>query len=439
MLTARSRFAPRERCALMKQKARAEKSNPRRGKVAAMIVILSLALGGVSIAGWSSLFSSKEQIAPMALTPSTPAKEYYYAGGKLVATEQTEASGGCSYSINPASQNFAASGGSGSFNVNTTAGCAWTAMSNASWINVTGGTPGSGPGTVSYSVGVNSTASSRSGTITAAGQTYTVTQDAASGGCTYSISPTSQSVGAGSGTGPTPISVTTQAGCAWSATSNVGWIHITAGASGIGNGSVSYSFDQNTGPARSGTMTIAGQTFTLNQSSGCSYSISPSSQSFASSGGTGSVSVTAGTGCGWGATSNAAWITITSGATGSGNGTVGFTVASNSSASRTGTMTIAGLTFTVTQSAGGGGCTYSISPTSKVFTSVGGVAAVNITAGAGCAWTSTSNATWITITSGATGSGNGQTKYQVAANSTGAQRVGTLTIAGKTHTVTQNP
>jgi hypothetical protein len=89
----------------------------------------------------------------------------------------------------------------------------------------------------------------------------------------------------------------------------------------------------------------------------CTYSISPTSSSFAAGGGTGSVTVTAGAGCAWSAVSNATFITITSGASGSGNGTVNYSVAANAgSTSRTGTMTIAGLTFTVTQAGTGGGC-----------------------------------------------------------------------------------
>jgi Galactose oxidase-like, Early set domain/Viral BACON domain len=84
----------------------------------------------------------------------------------------------------------------------------------------------------------------------------------------------------------------------------------------------------------------------------CSYSISPTGQSFPSGGGTGSVAVTAGAGCSWAATSNATWITISSGGSGSGNGTVGYSVAANTAtSSRTGTTTIAGQTFTVTQAA----------------------------------------------------------------------------------------
>lgn len=89
---------------------------------------------------------------------------------------------------------------------------------------------------------------------------------------------------------------------------------------------------------------------------GCSYSISPTSASAAAGGGSGSVSVTTQSGCTWSATSNASWITVTGGGSGTGNGTVSYSVASNSGASRTGTVTIAGQTFTVSQAAGSGGC-----------------------------------------------------------------------------------
>ncbi|HVQ37626.1 MAG TPA: M36 family metallopeptidase, partial [Pyrinomonadaceae bacterium] len=87
----------------------------------------------------------------------------------------------------------------------------------------------------------------------------------------------------------------------------------------------------------------------------CTYSINPISASQPAAGGTGSVTVTAGAGCAWTAVSNATFITVTSGSSGSGNGTVNYSVAANSGASRNGTMTIAGQTFTVTQAAAGGG------------------------------------------------------------------------------------
>ena len=54
--------------------------------------------------------------------------------------------------------------------------------------------------------------------------------------------------------------------CSWAAESNSPWIRITAGSSGSGNGSVSYAVTANPNPnARTGTLTIAGWTFTVTQ------------------------------------------------------------------------------------------------------------------------------------------------------------------------------
>jgi serine protease len=85
----------------------------------------------------------------------------------------------------------------------------------------------------------------------------------------------------------------------------------------------------------------------------------------------------------------------------------------------------------------GGTCTYSISPTSASYAAVGGTGSVSVTAGAGCNWTAVSNATFITITGGASGTGNGTVSYSVAANAGTTSRTGTMTIAGQTFTVTQ--
>lgn len=84
---------------------------------------------------------------------------------------------GCRYTISPTRRRHAASGGSGSINVTASSrSCAWTATSNASWITITAGASGTGNGTVSYSVAVNTSSSPRTGTLTVAGRTFTVTQ-----------------------------------------------------------------------------------------------------------------------------------------------------------------------------------------------------------------------------------------------------------------------
>jgi hypothetical protein len=96
----------------------------------------------------------------------------------------------------------------------------------------------------------------------------TITNDDA---CSYAISPTSQNFGASGGNGT--VNVTANGSiCNWTAVSNAMWITITSGASGSSNGTVGYSVASNIGPARTGAVTIAGQTFTVNQAAAATTS-----------------------------------------------------------------------------------------------------------------------------------------------------------------------
>src|SRR6516162_7551816 len=157
------------------------------------------------------------------------------------------------------------------------------------------GARGTVNGTLAYSVSANTTTSALSGTISVANNTFSINQAAA---CSYTIAPTSQSLGAAGGTGS--VAVTTGATCAWTAASNnTSWLTVTSGASGTGNGTVAFSAAANTATStRAGTITIGGNTFTVNQAAGCSYSIAPTSQSLGAAGGTGSVTLTDGSTCG---------------------------------------------------------------------------------------------------------------------------------------------
>lgn len=194
-------------------------------------------------------------------------------GSSLFTVTFTLVNPACTYSISPASLTFGASGGSGTVSVTAGAGCSWTAASNVSWITITSGASGSGGGTAGYTVAANTSTTSRTGTLTVAGQTHTVTQ-AGAAPCSYSIAPSSATV-AGSG-GAGSVAVTAGSGCAWTASSGVAWVSITSGASASGNGTVSYSVAANTSStSRTGTLTIAGQTFTVNQQAGAAVSGPP--------------------------------------------------------------------------------------------------------------------------------------------------------------------
>lgn len=334
---------------------------------------------------------------------------------------------GCTYQVAPLSDGIDPSGGTGTATVTTAAGCPWTAAAQNSWITVTGGASGTGPGSVTFTVAASDGAS-RSGSLTIAGQTFTVAQGQ---GCAWSIDSTTASVPSAGGSGT--VAVTSAAGCAWTAVSNASWITVTAGASGSGNGSVTFTVAGATGPARSGTLTIAGQVFTVNQGPGCTFSLSTGSGAAPGTGATGSFDVLTDDGCSWTATSTADWLAVVTGATGTGNGTVQYSVAPNTGASRTGVITAGGQTFTMTQS---GSCAFSIAPTSQTIASTGDTTSVTVTGPAGCSWTATSQAPWITVASGATGSGTGSVQLVVAPDP-GAARTGTVMIAGQILTVSQ--
>jgi Zn-dependent metalloprotease len=123
----------------------------------------------------------------------------------VAATDLPADCGGtCSFSISPTSASFAAAGGTQSVTVTTAAGCNWTAASNSSFITITSGASGSGSGTVSYSVAANTATTSRSGSLTIAGLTHSVSQAGIGGGCTNAI------VNPGFETGTTPWTISGQ-------------------------------------------------------------------------------------------------------------------------------------------------------------------------------------------------------------------------------------
>ncbi len=168
-------------------------------------------------------------------------------------------SGACDYSMNSGSGSFGPNGGSGTVTVTTTTGCDWTALSNNSWIHVTSGSPGNGSGTVGYSVDSFTGTGSRTGTMTIAGQTFTVTQS----GCTYSLSPASQSFNYNGGANSFTVT-TNGTACPWTAAETLDWV--AASGSGPGTGTVNYTVGPNGVIAsRSGNINVQDKSFIINQ------------------------------------------------------------------------------------------------------------------------------------------------------------------------------
>jgi uncharacterized protein (TIGR03437 family) len=295
----------------------------------------------------------------------------------------------CQYLITPAQQSFAASGGSGGFSVLAASICSWTVTSDTPWITITAGASGSGLGRVNYTVAANTTVNPRSGTITVAGQTYTITQAGPSnGGCAV-----------------TPISIGQTVNGALTTSDCRSPLRIKDGARPFAD---RYSFNA-----------TSGQPVIISLSSGnfdtYLYLLNPDGTTLTQNddSGTGGSRIPVGSG----------FLTLPS------SGTFIIEVTAFS-AQELGAYTLS-LTAPV------GGCSYALNPTNQSFTAGGGAGIVNVTTQANCAWTAASNNSWITITSGGPGGGSGAVNYSVAANNSPNSRAGSLTVAGLTFTINQ--
>ena len=235
----------------------------------------------------------------------------------------------------------------------------------------------------------------------------------------------------GSGT----VAVTTVAGCDWTATSSASWITITSAGSRNGNGTVQFAVAASTGPARSGTLTIAGRAFTVSQSSGCTFGISPASQDVSYSNGSISVAVVTSAGCPWTAASSIEWVSIAAGQSGTGPGPVVLTVDENhSSLPRSGSVNIAGQRFAIGQD--GGPCAFVLGRPSAAVGAMGGSGSFEVNTRQDCRWSATSNDAWLHVTAGASGAGDGTVRFSADLNP-GPARTGTIVAAGRTFTVSQ--
>lgn len=263
----------------------------------------------------------------------------------------------CPVTLSPSTQNIGADGGSGQIRISPEGSCAWSATSTDSWLTITSSASGTGDGTITFTVMSNGgearnahvVVGSQSATINQAGvgQTQPVPSPPTVPVCSYSLSPSSESIGVDGGR--IDITVSTSASCTWTATTNTSWILVRRGESASGSDTVRLNVAPNAGNARSGSVSIAGQTFTVTQATSCTFQLGRTSFDIPSSGNPRAVVVTAPPECTWSATSNTSWLTIVEGSEGKGTGTVRVSAPAYTGPPRTGTITVAGQTVSVTQ------------------------------------------------------------------------------------------
>jgi uncharacterized protein (TIGR03437 family) len=346
-------------------------------------------------------------ISLFVLAIATPSHDYP-ARATAAATVQ------CQYLISPTSQSFAAVAGTGNVAVLTSPNCTWNVASNVSWITINTAPTVTGIGRVTYSVLANPDAGRRQGTITVANQTVNVSQ-LGTGGNTCIVTPITpgQPVNGSltqddcdspvrirngvrpladrysfTGTSGQPVVITLNS-------SDLDTYLYLLDANGTviaqnddtpsGNGSRIPTNNTFFTLPSSGTFTIEVTSFpskkqgnySLNltaQAGGCTYALNPTSQTAPIGGGPASVNITTQAGCAWTAVSNNNFITLATGG-GNGPGSLSYTVAANPGLARAGSLTIAGLTFGVSQA----GLTSSGCPTINAVNPPNGGAGNNVT------------------------------------------------------------
>ncbi len=166
-------------------------------------------------------------------------------------------------------------------------------------------------------------------------------------GCAFQVSPTAAVFGNQGRI--LPITISTQPDCGWV----VGDLPVWAWSQVAGHGArnLNLSVLPNASVLRSAVLTIAGTSVAISQGGGpCSYALGDSAANVPGDPGSGAIVLTTGPGCPWLASSSADWVKPVV-ASGVGSATLRFSFGANTGSSRSATLTVAGLPFSVQQSA----------------------------------------------------------------------------------------
>jgi hypothetical protein len=182
-------------------------------------------------------------------------------------------------------------------------------------------------------------------------QSNQVVNMSAQNNCTYTVSTPMVEVPAAGG--ERTFTVNTTSGCQWSATNSAPWLTMNIGT-GNGTGNVFFTALPNIGMPRTATISVAGQTVTVEQANGCTFTLSGGQRSFPAAGGTGSAAITASDqGCVW-TPAASDYCMITGLAGGTGNGQVSYTVTANRGVARTAALAAGGQIIFLDQAAAPG-------------------------------------------------------------------------------------
>ncbi len=367
-------------------------------------------------------------------TVGIPRTGYINVGDDYVTL--TQAGAPCTNGLSTNAATHSAVQEIGSVAVVSTVGCSLTITNTNSWITIIAGEGDtSGSTNVIYQVDTNLTGSARSGVVVIGNRNFTVTQNGVT--CTYKLSPAQR------GHGPSAVvdtlKITVSNPCPWSVINTNPWITILTNASGAGSNIITYAVDANTlSPfERIGVLVVANQSCIITQRGiTCSYSISPNSRAHGFGIASNFFSITTTNGCPWAASTTNSWITITNGFSGTNTGDIGYTIETNTNLTeRIGIIIADSQTFTITQRAAL--CTFSLSPTSRNHGYSQTNNSIFVNTAPGCGWLVDNTNSWITIQSGASGTGTGTVTYVINSNLDSTPRTGSFLVADRTFVITQ--
>jgi hypothetical protein len=242
------------------------------------------------------------------------------------------------------------------------------------------------------------------------------------------------------------VAVTTSPGCNWLTVSNAFWLSLTGNPSNSGSGNVTFALQPNITPARSTTVSVAGQGVIISQANGCTYQLSQSVASVPAGGNPAlSISLITGGGCQWTFSTPPLWAPLISGGPHDSSTQFIFDVSANTDPNpRSATMTIAGQPFVIDQ-AGGFSCGFSLDRTGGTYGSMSTLDSFNVTTTSTCAWSAVSTVPWLHVDLVASttgndpvfGMGSGFVNIRLDSNNSGEPRTGKITIAGISFTVNQ--
>ena len=169
----------------------------------------------------------------------------------------------------------------------------------------------------------------------------------------------------------------------------------------------------------------------------CNVVLGPAAQTISGAAQTVGLSAIAPSGCTWSAGSQQNWVTVTRGANGTGLDAVTVQVAANTTgASRTAVISAGIAQAAITQA--DSGCNYTLSSNIIAVAARGGTPSVGVTTASGCPWTVTNPYPFaVTVTSGASGTGNGTINLSVVANTGFSSQNFYLTIGTATLAISQ--